>query len=90
MKKATQQSDVIIPTIIKAIVEKVICISLFFSIQLDVPITWLEAPIAMPFAISLFILKNFKMSCENTAPNNPVKNTMQAVICGITWILLDV
>ena len=72
-----------IPTMIKAIVEKVIWTSLFFSIQLDVPITWLDEPIAMPFAISLFILKNFKMSCENIAPNNPVKNTMQAVICGM-------
>ena len=75
-----QQKEVRIPTIINAIVEKVICICLFFSIQLDVPITWLEAPIAMPFAISLFILKNFKMSCENTAPNRPVRNTMQAVM----------
>ena len=39
LKKATQKSDVIIPTTIKAIVEKVICTSLFFSMQLDVPIT---------------------------------------------------
>lgn len=78
------------PTMISEIVAITTCSSLCFSMQAAVPKTWLVAPIANPFAISLLILKVFSILCPNMAPNSPVKATIQAVNSGIPPINFDI
>ncbi|MCM1265012.1 MAG: hypothetical protein NC200_02335 [Candidatus Gastranaerophilales bacterium] len=74
---------VIIPTKISASVLIAICLSRPVSTQLEVPSTWLAAPIDKPIAMSLFTLIVSRILCPKTAPKTPVKATMQAVNSGM-------
>ena len=79
-----------IATMVSATVDIATCFISFFSARLDVPITWLEAPIDKPIATSLFILNSFKIFFPKIAPKIPVKITAQAVSSGMPPIVFEI
>ena len=81
---------VIIPVKISASVLTATCLSLPFSAQDDVPITWVVEPIDRPIEISFLILNNFNNLCPKTAPNTPVITTIQAVNDGRPDIIFEI
>ncbi len=88
--KAGVRIAVKIATIVSATVDIATCLNSLRSTRLDVPITWLDAPIDKPIATSLSILNSFKILLPNNAPKIPVIITAQAVSSGMPPIVFEI